>query len=76
MFSYMNINVSFLLQLVWSFAYNMAMDWLDYYFFCSLVMYYYWLRGQGYKKTEELLQNQLKMVCFYYTPGLEKKRGV
>lgn len=29
----------------------------------SLLMYYYWLRGQGYKKTEELLQDQLKMVC-------------
>lgn len=33
----------------------------------SLLMYYYWLRGQGYKKTEELLQDQLKMVCIYGT---------
>ena len=32
----------------------------------SLLMYYYWLRGQGYKKTEEILQNQLKMVCFNF----------
>ena len=25
-------------------------------------MYYYWLLGQGYKKTEKILKHQLKMV--------------
>ena len=29
----------------------------------SLLMYYYWAVGQGYKRMDEILQEQLKLVC-------------
>jgi len=36
--------------------------YIKYFYIFRLLMYYFWLLGQGYKRREEILSEQLKMV--------------